>query len=79
MRELARAIPGVEVDAAGRLVADPETGRTGHPQVFAGGDAVSGGDLVVTVAQAGKRAARAICARCGVTPAPDSPVMAGRL
>ncbi len=77
LRELARALPGIEVDAAGRLVADPAGGRTGHPKVFAGGDAVSGGDLVVTVAQAAKRAARAICAQCGVTPAPDSPVLAG--
>jgi dihydropyrimidine dehydrogenase (NAD+) subunit PreT len=39
---------------------DPETGRTANPKVFAGGDAVSGGDTVVAAVRDGKRAARAI-------------------
>jgi glutamate synthase (NADPH/NADH) small chain len=79
LRELVSAFPGVELDDSGCVVADPDSGRTGNPLVFAAGDAVSGGDLVVAVVQAGKRAARAICARCGVQPAEDAPVMAGHL
>jgi len=75
--ELARAFPGVERDARGSLVADPKTGATGHPRVFAGGDAVHGGELVVTAVQDGKRAARGICAALGATVRADSPMRAG--
>jgi dihydropyrimidine dehydrogenase (NAD+) subunit PreT len=74
---LATAFPGVQVDAKGRIVADPLTGRTGNPKVFAGGDAVSGGQEVVNAAQEGKRAARAICATLGIAVLPDAPMMAG--
>jgi NADPH-dependent glutamate synthase beta subunit-like oxidoreductase len=45
--------------------------------VFAGGDAVRGGELVVTAAQDGKRAARAICSALGVAVRPGSPMLAG--
>jgi len=75
--ELARGFPGVERDARGSLVADPQTGATGHPRVFAGGDAVHGGELIVTAVQDGKRAARAICATLGVQVRADSPMLAG--
>ena len=75
--ELTRAFPGVERDARGSIVADPVTGATGHPRVFAGGDAVHGGELVVTAVQDGKRAARGICAALGVTVRADSPMHAG--
>jgi glutamate synthase (NADPH/NADH) small chain len=64
-RELIRAFPGVAVDDKGRIVVDEATGRTGHPQVWAGGDAL-GGELVVTAVQEAKRAARSICATLGV-------------
>ncbi len=74
---LANSFPGVQVDAKGRIVADPLTGRTGNPKVFAGGDAVSGGQEVVNAAQEGKRAARAICAMLGIAVRPDAPMMAG--
>jgi glutamate synthase (NADPH/NADH) small chain len=74
--ELTRAFPGVERDARGSLVADPKTGATGHPRVFAGGDAVHG-ELVVTAVQDGKRAARGICGVLGVPIRPDSPMRAG--
>lgn len=57
---LAHLFPGVERDAHGRIVADPQTGRTGHPRVFAGGDAVNGGMEVVNAAHAGQAAAVAI-------------------
>jgi dihydropyrimidine dehydrogenase (NAD+) subunit PreT len=74
---LATGFPGVAVDAKGRITADPATGRTGHPKVFAGGDAVNGGELVVTAAQDGKRAARAIAHALGIPVRPDAPMNAG--
>lgn len=75
---LATAFPGVVVDAKGMIEADPHTGRTGNAKVFAGGDGLASGELVVTAAQDGKRAARAICAALGVPVRPHAPMMAGR-
>ncbi len=77
LNELAECFPGVELDARGSLVADPLTGATGHPKVFAGGDAMRGGELVVTAVQDGKRAARGICAALGIDIRPGSPLRAG--
>jgi dihydropyrimidine dehydrogenase (NAD+) subunit PreT len=76
LRDLVARFPGIAVDEKGLVVVDPETGRTGNPKVFAGGDAL-GGELVVTAVQEGKRAARGICAALGVTVPPDSPIRAG--
>jgi glutamate synthase (NADPH/NADH) small chain len=77
LREVARQFPGVEVDAEGCIVADPVTGRTGHPRVYAGGDARNGGKEVVNAAQEGKRAARAIAVQCGVSITRGSAIEAG--
>jgi dihydropyrimidine dehydrogenase (NAD+) subunit PreT len=44
----------------GLVRVNPETGRTSHPKVFAGGDCVGGGGEVVFAVQQGKRAARGI-------------------
>jgi glutamate synthase (NADPH/NADH) small chain len=74
---LVAAVPGVGVDARGRVVVDRDTGCTGHPKVYAGGDAVSGGELVVTAVQEGKRAARGICAALGIAVRADAPLGAG--
>jgi glutamate synthase (NADPH/NADH) small chain len=41
-------------------VADGKTGATSRPGVFAGGDVVTGPDLVVTAMVAGRKAAAAI-------------------
>jgi glutamate synthase (NADPH/NADH) small chain len=76
-RELAMDFPGVALDDKGRIIVDRDTGRTGNPRVYAGGDAVSGGQEVVNAAQEGKRAARAICAALGVPMRPDAPMRAG--
>jgi len=76
LRSLVESLPGVKLDDKGRAVADPLTGATGNAKVWAGGDAI-GGELVVTAAQDGKRAARGICAALGVTVRPDSPIHAG--
>jgi glutamate synthase (NADPH/NADH) small chain len=44
----------------GNIVADPETGQTSKPGVFAGGDIVTGAATVIEAMGAGKRAAAAI-------------------
>ncbi len=50
----------LETHKWGLIVTDPETGATSKPGVFAGGDAVTGPDLVVTAMAAGRRAAASI-------------------
>jgi len=52
--------PGLETRKWGLIVADPETGATSREGVFAGGDNVTGPDLVVTAMAAGRKAARSI-------------------
>lgn len=51
---------GVELDRAGLVLIDRETGRTNIAGVFAGGDDVNGADLVVTALADGRRAAQAM-------------------
>lgn len=51
---------GLELTRWGNIVADPETGRTSLPGVFAGGDIVTGAATVIQAMGAGKRAASAI-------------------
>jgi len=77
LRGLAQSFAGVKLDEKGRIVAEPKTGQTGNPKVFAGGDALSGGELVVTAAQEGKRAARAIARALGLKIRVDAPMLAG--
>lgn len=57
---LARATPGLDTTRRGTVVADPETGATSIPGVFAGGDIATGGATVILAMGAGRRAARAI-------------------
>jgi len=52
--------PELETHKWGLIVADPETGATTRPGVYAGGDDVTGPDLVVTAMAAGRRSAQAI-------------------
>jgi glutamate synthase (NADPH/NADH) small chain len=42
------------------IVVDPETGATSRPGIYAGGDGVTGPDLVVTAMAAGRKSARSI-------------------
>ncbi len=77
LKDVIAQFSGVAVDDKGRILADAKTGVTGNPKVFAGGDAVSGGQEVVNAAQEGKRAARAICALLGIQVRIDSPMMSG--
>jgi dihydropyrimidine dehydrogenase (NAD+) subunit PreT len=57
--ELADWLPGLRYDA-GRIAADPQTGATGAPGVFAAGDAIAGGSIVVQAVRTAKLAAQGI-------------------
>ncbi|MHC0024175.1 formate-dependent uric acid utilization protein AegA [Enterobacter vonholyi] len=60
---------GVETDDRGRIVASVESRyryQTTNPQIFAGGDAVRGADLVVTAMAEGRHAAQGILDWFGV-------------
>jgi len=52
--------PGLDTHKWGLIVTDRETGATSRPGVFAGGDAVTGPDLVVTAMVSGRKAAASI-------------------
>ena len=51
---------GLEITKWGTLTADPLTLETGLPGVFAGGDCVTGPDVVVNAKLAGRKAAKSI-------------------
>jgi glutamate synthase (NADPH/NADH) small chain len=52
--------PDLKTRDWGLIVVDPATGATSRPGVYAGGDDVTGPDLVVTAMVAGRKAAAAI-------------------
>lgn len=57
------ATPGLQRNERGYIVVDPECGETSLPNVFAGGDIVTGAATVILAMGAGRRAAKAICRR----------------
>jgi glutamate synthase (NADPH/NADH) small chain len=57
---IGKTTSGLETHKYGLIIADSETGATSRPGLYAGGDAVSGPDLVVTAMRAGRKAAAAI-------------------
>ncbi|MCZ7546085.1 MAG: NAD(P)-dependent oxidoreductase [Anaerolineae bacterium] len=57
---LGKTVPDLETHDWGLITADPETGRTSLTNVWAGGDAVHGPDLVSTAIRAGLHAAQSI-------------------
>jgi glutamate synthase (NADPH/NADH) small chain len=59
-RLIEKTTPGLQVDKWGCFVVDKNTGATSKPGVYAGGDNVTGADLVVTAMAAGRRAALAM-------------------
>jgi glutamate synthase (NADPH/NADH) small chain len=65
LREVAKELTGVELDAKGCVVADAKNGATGNPKVFAGGDCINGGKEVVNAVADGRNAARTLLARWG--------------
>ncbi len=52
--------PGLEIGRKGNIVADPATGKTTKPRVWAGGDVVTGAATVILAMGAGRKAARSI-------------------
>jgi glutamate synthase (NADPH/NADH) small chain len=75
---IGKTTPGLTTHDYGLISAERANGATSRPGVFAGGDAVTGPDLVVTAVAAGYRAAEAIDdylrARRAETAAPPQPV-----
>jgi glutamate synthase (NADPH/NADH) small chain len=57
---LTTTTPGLELNKRGYIVADPETGKTSRPGVWAGGDIVTGSATVILAMGAGRKAANAI-------------------
>ncbi|MBT8212561.1 MAG: NADPH-dependent glutamate synthase [Acidimicrobiia bacterium] len=57
---LVKTAPDLDQTAWGTVAADPETGRTSKPAVFAGGDIVTGGATVILAMGAGRRAAASL-------------------
>ncbi|MGE5220869.1 MAG: FAD-dependent oxidoreductase, partial [Omnitrophica WOR_2 bacterium] len=57
---IGESTPGLETRNYGLIIADKETGATTRPGVYAGGDAVTGPELVVTAMVAGRKAAAGI-------------------
>jgi glutamate synthase (NADPH/NADH) small chain len=57
---IGESTPDLETRNYGLIVVDPQTGATTRKGVFAGGDDVTGPDLVVTATVAGRRAAQGI-------------------
>ena len=52
--------PGLELNRRGYIVAEPETGKTNKPGVWAGGDIVTGSATVILAMGAGRQAANSI-------------------
>jgi len=65
LKALLGAIPGVELDAKGRVVVDEATKQTNNPKVFAGGDCINGGKEVVNAVADGRDAARFLLSQWG--------------
>jgi glutamate synthase (NADPH/NADH) small chain len=62
LRDLAKHLPGVTLDAKGCVVVDAATKRTGNAKVYAGGDCINGGKEVVNAVADGRDAARDLLA-----------------
>lgn len=60
---LTAATPQLQLNRRGYIEANPETGETSIPMVFAGGDIVTGSATVVLAMGAGRKAAKVIAAR----------------
>ena len=58
--EIGETTPDLKTHNWGLIEADPETGATSRPGVFAGGDAATGPATVVAAMVAGRRSAVAI-------------------
>ena len=57
---LTKSTPGLDLNKWGYIVADPKTGKTMKPKVWAGGDIVTGSATVILAMGAGRLAANSI-------------------
>ena len=64
LTDLLTQTSGIQIES-GRLMTDEQTGRTGNPKIFAGGDLANGGKEVVNAVAEGKRSALAIHSMLG--------------
>ena len=71
LRDVAKQLPGVELDKRGCVACDPKNGQTGNPKVFAGGDCINGGKEVVNAVADGRNAARTLLERWASLRAPS--------
>ena len=60
---MTRSTPGLELNKWGYITVNEETGETSLPNVFAGGDIVTGAATVISAMGAGRRAAKEIARR----------------
>jgi len=60
---MAQTTPGLALNKWGYITVDEETGETSIPNVFAGGDIVTGAATVISAMGAGRRAAKEIAKR----------------
>jgi dihydropyrimidine dehydrogenase (NAD+) subunit PreT len=72
LRDVAKQLPGVELDKRGCVACDPKNGQTGNAKVFAGGDCINGGKEVVNAVADGRNAARTLLERWASTTAPSA-------
>ncbi|MDB5216985.1 MAG: Pyridine nucleotide-disulfide oxidoreductase associated with reductive pyrimidine catabolism [Myxococcaceae bacterium] len=73
LRDVAKQLPGVELDKRGCVACDPKNGQTGNAKVFAGGDCINGGKEVVNAVADGRNAARTLLERWGRLTSNPSP------
>ena len=72
---IAQTTPGLKPNKWGYIDVDERTGMTSLAGVFAGGDIVTGAATVILAMGAGKRAARGMLERMGVTsPQPSASI-----
>ncbi|MEJ2090681.1 MAG: NADPH-dependent glutamate synthase [Syntrophobacterales bacterium] len=57
---LTKSTPGLELNKWGYIVADPKTGKTMRPRIWAGGDIVTGAATVILAMGAGRLASNSI-------------------
>jgi glutamate synthase (NADPH/NADH) small chain len=57
---LTKSTPGLELNKWGYIVADPKTGKTMKPRVWAGGDIVTGSATVILAMGAGRLASNSM-------------------
>ncbi len=57
---------GLSLDRRGGVATDPESRRTSHDRVYAGGDVTRGPEIIIAAAEDGRRAAEAICQQLAI-------------